>query len=86
MIVYLARLITRVGLMTKQELQAFFKVRPAISIRQFFIEAGYSQGKWPIEYLSDDRDRDVPEGILIRIVPLLSKYGHETEGVLQSTL
>ena len=62
--------------MLKSELQAFFKERPAISPRQFFLQAGYSQGKWPIDYLSEEIDRDVPPGILSRIKPLLKIYGY----------
>ncbi len=64
--------------MKKADLKSFFKQRPAISQRLFFIEAGYSQGKWPINYLMDETERDVPPGILEKITPLLKTYGHDS--------
>lgn len=62
--------------MKKTILLKFFNDRPSLSIRQFGIEAGYSDGKYLRRYLANEHSsEDVPQAILNRVVPLMRKYG-----------
>lgn len=60
--------------MTLAELKKFLADRPALSVRQLGIEAGYQDGKYLRQVLYQDRET-VPPLMEKKLLPILKKYG-----------
>lgn len=63
--------------MKKKDLIEWIKSRPAISVTQIGVEAGYKNGQYFRKYLSNPNrmEANVPPVLWGKVLPVLIKYG-----------